>query len=44
MKANWNACCVLVRKPKEKRPLERPRHGWDDVKMDLSGIGLGGMD
>jgi len=26
---------VLVRKPEEKRPLGRPRHRWDDIKMDL---------
>jgi len=27
---------VLVEKPKEKRPLGRPRHRWEDnVKMDL---------
>jgi len=26
---------VLVGKPEGKRPLGRPRHIWDDVKMDL---------
>jgi hypothetical protein len=27
---------VLVGKPKEKRPLGRPRHRWEDgIKMDL---------
>jgi hypothetical protein len=30
---------------KEKRPLERPRHMWDDnVKMDLREIRWAGMD
>jgi hypothetical protein len=27
---------VFVRKPEGKRPLERPRHRWEDnIKMDL---------
>lgn len=31
---------TLVVKPERKRPLERPRHGWeDDIKMDLQEIG-----
>jgi hypothetical protein len=30
---------TLVVKP-ERRPLERPRHGWeDDIKMDLQEVG-----
>jgi hypothetical protein len=34
-----NACNILVRKPEEKRPLERPRHGWKDIiKMYLKEI------
>jgi hypothetical protein len=34
---------VLVGKPEGKRPLERPRRGWEDgIKMDLREIGLGG--
>jgi hypothetical protein len=33
---------VLVGKPEGKRPLERPRHRWEDgIKMDLGEIGLG---
>jgi hypothetical protein len=33
---------VLVGKPKGKRPLGRPRHGWEDgIGMDLREIGLG---
>jgi hypothetical protein len=36
---------VLVGKPKEKRPLERPKHRWEDVvRMDLREIGWGGLD
>jgi hypothetical protein len=30
---------------KEKRPLGRPRHRWEDnIKMDLREIGCGDMD
>jgi hypothetical protein len=40
-----NAYRILVRKPEEKRPLGRPRHGWEDnTIMDLTVIGWGGMD
>jgi hypothetical protein len=36
---------VLVGKPEEKRPFGRPRRRWEDgVRMDLSEIGLGGVD
>jgi hypothetical protein len=36
---------VLVRKPKGKRTLRRPRRRWEDViRMDLTEIGLGGVD
>jgi hypothetical protein len=32
---------VLVGKPEGKRPLGRPRHGWEDgIRMDLRGCGL----
>ena len=31
---------VLVGKPEGKRPLERPRHRWEDnIKMDLQEVG-----
>jgi hypothetical protein len=31
---------VLVRKPEEKRPLERPRHRWEDnIRMDITETG-----
>jgi hypothetical protein len=32
---------VLVGKPEGKRPVGRPRRGWDDnIKMDLQEVGL----
>ena len=35
---------VLVGKPEGKRPLGRPRRGWEDnIKMDLQEDGCGGM-
>jgi hypothetical protein len=34
---------ILVGRP--ERPLGRPRHRWEDnIKMDLQGVGWGGMD
>jgi hypothetical protein len=40
-----NACRILVRKPKGKRPLGRPRRMWvDSIKMDLREIEWDGMD
>jgi hypothetical protein len=36
---------VLVGKPERKTPLGRPRCRWEDIiKMDLQGVGYGGMD
>jgi hypothetical protein len=36
---------VLMRKPEEKRPLERPRRRWEDnIKADLQEVGCGVMD
>jgi hypothetical protein len=36
---------VLVGKPEGKRPLERPRHRWENgIKMDLREIGWGGVE
>jgi hypothetical protein len=38
-----NVYRVLVGKSEGKRPLERPRHRWEDgIKMDLREIGCGG--
>jgi hypothetical protein len=35
-----NVYRVLVGKPEGKRPLERPRYGWENgLKMDLREIG-----
>jgi hypothetical protein len=35
----------LVGKTEGKRPLRRPRCGWEcDIKMDLQEVGCGGMD
>jgi hypothetical protein len=36
---------LLVGKPRGERLLRRPRRRWiDNIKMDLSEIGLGGVD
>jgi hypothetical protein len=36
---------VLMGKPEGKRPLERPRHGWEDgIRIDLREIGWGSVD
>ena len=36
---------VLVGKPEGKKPLGRPRCGWEDnIKMDLQEVRCGGMD
>jgi hypothetical protein len=34
----------LVGKPGGKRLLGRPRHRWEDIKVDLQELGCGGMD
>jgi hypothetical protein len=40
-----NVYRLLVGKPEGKRPLGTPRHRWrDNIKLDLSEIGLGGVD
>jgi hypothetical protein len=34
---------ILLVKPEQKRPLERPRHRWEDnITMDLGEIRVGG--
>jgi hypothetical protein len=39
-----NVYRVLVGKPEGKRPLGRPRRGWEDgIKMDPREIGWGGV-
>ena len=37
-------CRNLVGKSEGRRPLGRPRHRWEDNKMDLQEVGYGGMD
>jgi hypothetical protein len=40
-----NTYRLLVGKPEGKRPLGRPRCRWvDNIKMDVLGIGWGGVD
>jgi hypothetical protein len=40
-----NAYKIVVRKPQGKKPLGRPRHGWDDnIKMNIKEIGYEGVD
>jgi hypothetical protein len=39
-----NACKFFVRKPEGKRPLARPRRGWEDFRMDLREVKLEGVD
>jgi len=35
----------LLRKPEGKRPIGRPRRGWEDnIKMDLQEVGCGCME
>ena len=36
-------CRALVGKPEGKRPLGRPRHRWDNIKIDLKEVRCGGM-
>ena len=36
---------ALVWKPEGKRPLGRPRHGWEDnIKIDLQEVGMDWVD
>jgi hypothetical protein len=40
-----NAYRLLVRKPKGRRPLGRPRRRWvDNIRMDLGEVGWGDVD
>jgi hypothetical protein len=37
-----SVCMVLVGKPEGKRPMGRPRRGWEDnIKMDIQKVGWG---
>jgi hypothetical protein len=45
MGAKSNAYRLLVGKPEEKRPLERPRRRWvDNIRADLGEVGWGDVD
>jgi len=36
---------IVMGKPGGKRPLEGPRHGWEDnIKVDFQEVGCEGMD
>jgi len=35
---------VLVGKPERKRPLGRPRHRWENIKLHLQEVGCGGVE
>jgi hypothetical protein len=40
-----NVYRVLMRKPEGKKPLGRPRRGWEDgIRMDLGEIVCGSVD
>jgi hypothetical protein len=40
-----NAYRLLVGKPEGKRPIGRPRRGWEDnIRMDLGEVGWGDVD
>jgi hypothetical protein len=42
---NRKVYSILVVWPEEKRPLERPKRGWEyTIKMDVREIKWGGMD
>jgi hypothetical protein len=38
-----NAYRILLRKPERKSPLRRHRCRWENIKMNLTKIGWGGM-
>jgi hypothetical protein len=39
-----NGCKILVGKPEVKRPLGRPRHRWENIKINLTEIWWEGVD
>jgi hypothetical protein len=41
MEEMGNAYEILVGKPEGKRTLARPRHRWQDIRIDLQEIGGG---
>ena len=39
MEEGWTVLKILTSTPTGKRPLGRPRHRWEDIRMDLKEIG-----
>ena len=37
-------CRVFARKPEGERPLGRPKHRWENIKMDIQEVECGGID
>ena len=45
MEDKRDAYRFMVGRPERKRPLERPKHRWEDnTKIDLKEVGWGDMD
>jgi len=45
MEDKRDAYRFMVGRPEGKRPLERPKHRWEDnTKIDLKEVGWGDMD
>jgi hypothetical protein len=44
MRKKTKANRILVGKKEGKRPLERPKFTWMDIKLDLRAIAWGGTD
>ena len=45
MEDKRDAYRFMVGRPEGKRPLERPKHRWEDnTKIDLKEVGCGGME
>lgn len=42
---NFTSCFnCLLEKPERKRLLDRPKHRWEDIVMNLKKIGYRGVD
>jgi len=35
---------ILIGKPDKKTPLRRPKHRWEDIRMDFRKVGWEGVD
>jgi hypothetical protein len=45
MRERRGVCRVLVENPEGKRPVESPRHRWENyIKMDIREVECRGMD